>query len=123
MRLLDKPMILIWLIGAAVVLFIVDVVFYVPKTTKAVVIDKHYESGHNRIGTGIGYVNGNSAIVTTYENEPEKFLLMVEINGNEIVTAETTSYLYYHKQNGSIATCQINHGLLTGFIWGYQIIN
>ena len=88
-----------------------------------VVIDKHYEAEHNSTGIGntVG-ANGQVGIVTTIENDPEKFLLIVKKENGKIVTTDAAPELYYKKQIGHLVYCRSFLGKWSGIEWGNETV-
>ena len=98
------------IIGGVILLFfafiglaICDFIFAKPEILKGEIVDRHYkaESSHIGTGTGIG-TNGGITTVTTYEVDPEEFLLMVKDDSSNVITVECSPRLYYQKKVGRL---------------------
>ena len=103
-------------------LLLVDSLYYTREEFKCTVVDKHYKASSESVGTGnaIGGKGGVS-VVSTYEYEPEKFILIVETLEHEIITIECDPKVYYslNKESKTVAYHMI--GNLFGFNWGAKI--
>lgn len=115
----DSPIIggIITLLFAFIVFFIIDTagLLTTPEHIEGTIVDKQYESESNRTGTGTAIgANGNVGIITTYEYEAEKFLLIIRTKNGEIKTVYCSPELYYSKEKGQLLLCDNYKGLITG---------
>ncbi|MBE7671577.1 hypothetical protein F7649_10680 [Tenacibaculum piscium] len=116
----DMPIMssVIALIILGVTFIVIDVINAKPKQFYGTIIDKHYKAERNSNGTGYGMTsNGKMGVVVTSESEPEKFLVMVEIENGKIFTVECSPELYYKKQIGEKIECNNHICSFTGMSW------
>ena len=104
-----------------VILFLVDGIGARSETFYGYVVDKHYQAADNSIGSGtVVNSNGETGVLTTYNQKREKFLLMVKTENGKIVTVECEPELYYGKTINEQIECEANKGLITGSVWSLR---
>lgn len=87
------------------------------------VIDKHYEPEQTSSGVGSAIAtNGQVGIVSTFDHESEKFLLMVKKQNGEIVTTESEPEIYYQKKIGDVVVCKAYIGKWSIVDWTNETI-
>lgn len=103
-------------------LLVVDCFYHTKEEFKCTVVDKHYKASSESVGTGnvIGS-NGVVSVVSTYEYESEKFILIVETLENEIITIECDPKVYYSLNKESKIVAYHMIGNLFGFNWGAKV--
>lgn len=124
MDLIEKTLLgILWVILAFIAFVLVDVIFINRVEYTGIVIDKHYKSEQSSYGVGsaIG-ANGQVGVVSTYQHEDEKFLIMVKQVSGQIVTTESEPELYYKKQIGDSVLYKSFLGRFTGIDWYNETI-
>ena len=107
------------LVGAFLLLCVVvlfDWISSKPDFFVGKVVDKQYVAESGGVETGTVITNGKPGIVTTSSHEPEKFIVMIESNG-EIFSAKCEPKLYYKKKIGDEIEFAIYKGMITGGVW------
>ena len=101
-----------------IVFILIDGLASYPESFNGVVLDKHYKSETNSTGTGYGTTsNGKGGVIVTSHHESEKFLLMVKVEGGEVVTVQCEPEIYYKKELGNEIQCNAYKGFFTGLTW------
>lgn len=116
----DMPVIssILTLIILGTIFLFIDGITSKPEFYYGNVIDKHYLAKKHRTGTGFGVTgDGRIGIITTSENEPEKFILMVKTENGDIVTTDCKPEIYYKKEIGQEIEIAIYKGRFTGIDW------
>ena len=109
---------LVAIIILTVTFFSVDWIGARSETFYGYVVDKHYQAADNSIGSGmVVNSNGDTGVLTTYEQKREKFLLIVKTENGKIVTVECEPELYYGKKINEQIECEVYKGLITGSVW------
>lgn len=113
------------IMGGVILLFlafiglaICDFIFAKSEILKGEIADRYYkaESLHIGTGTGIG-TNGGVTTVTTYEVDPEEFLLIVKDDSSNVISVECSPKLYYQKKVGEELKYRVYKGYFTGIEW------
>lgn len=112
---------LVAMIILTMTLFLVDGFGARSETFYGNVVDKHYQAADNSIGNGlIVNSNGDTGVLTTYEQKREKFLLIVKTENGKIVTVKCEPELYYGKTINEQIECKAYKGLITGRVWSLR---
>jgi hypothetical protein len=117
----DMPIIgIIVTLMVLVFLFVlVDGAASIPTSLSGEVVGKHYEPMRTSIGNGNGLGNeGGVVTTTTTEITPEKFLIMVKTENDEIITVKCSPELYYREKVGDTIDLYVYEGFFTGINYG-----
>lgn len=106
------------LLVSFVVFFSIDFFAYQSKKLNGIVIDKNYKGEQTSVGTGTVFVNGKVGTTTNVSVDSEKFLVMVKMLDEDVVTVDCSAELYYKKEKGDILFFEYYTGYFTDIVYG-----
>lgn len=102
--------------------FCLDYILSKSEIHSSQIIDKHYKAEHSNSGIGYGYAsNGKLGAIVTSNYENEKFIIIVKTE-KEILSVESSAFLYYDKSIGQKLQYKIDKGYFTSLVWSIKTL-
>lgn len=106
---------------AILIVLLIDGAFAHPTPDgMGVVVEKVFTPEQNSVGTGVGVVDGKTAVVITNNHQDEVFTVFVDRRG-AIVETRVSRATYFRIKYGDEVQLFASLGAITGLNWGETI--